>query len=110
MSQARTSAANGTDREAAPIARYEQRAHARSERHRISGELHNVAGLVASGLEPDDVVEPGAAWKPEHHHDPKKAVAQLKKPNRFRHWKQKAWKRRTTVRREKALALQVTEI
>ena len=48
----------------------ELRAHAHSERHRIHSELSSVANQVSAGLDPDDVHEPGAAWKPAHHHDP----------------------------------------
>jgi hypothetical protein len=86
--------------------RTELRAHARGERHRISSELHAVANQVASGLEPDDTHEPGAAWKPVHRHDPERAKAQLR-PTRLRHWKLKAWKRRTTARRAKAQAMRI---
>jgi hypothetical protein len=82
----------------------EQRAHARGERHRINSELHAVATQVAGGLEPDDTHEPGAAWKPVHRHDPEKAKA-LSRRIRLRHWKQKAWKRRTSARRAKAQAM-----
>jgi hypothetical protein len=87
----------------APQPRVELRAHARSERQRINSELHAVASLVSGGLEPDDTAEPGAAWKPVHHHDPDKAKAKDAK-RQFRHWKVKAWKRRTADRRAKNLA------
>ena len=53
----------------------ELRAHAHGERHRIHVELSQVAHQVSSGLEPDDVHEPGAAWKPIHHHDSEVAKA-----------------------------------
>lgn len=90
----------------APQPRAELRAHARSERQRISSELAAVAGLVSSGLEPDDTVEPGAAWKPVHHHDSERAKAKSVKP-RLRHWKVKAWKRRTAERQAKNAALRL---
>jgi hypothetical protein len=50
------------------------------------------------------VVEPGAEWKPLHHHDAEKAVKKLDRSRKLRHWKVKEWKRRTTVRRQKAAA------
>ena len=37
----------------------------------------NVASQVSAGLDPADVHEPGAAWKPEHHHDPEVARSKL---------------------------------
>ena len=76
----------------------ELRAHAHGERHRIHVELSQVAHQVSSGLEPDDVHEPGAAWKPIHHHDAEVAKAQVAKQSRGRrHWKTKMWKRRTKL-------------
>ncbi len=81
----------------------ELRAHAHSERHRIHVELQGVAQDVSAGLEPEDVHEPGAAWKPLHHHDAEVAKSKLAKRNRSkRHWKTKMWKRRTQLRRERA--------
>ena len=74
------------------------------ERHRVHSELHELAELVSHGVEPDDVVEPGAEWKPLHHHDAAKAVKKLDRNRNLRHWKVKEWKRRTTVRRQKAAA------
>lgn len=83
-------------------ARAEVRAHARGERHRIHNELHSVAAQVEAGVEPDDVIDPGPNWKPEHHRD----VERLAKPvsRRLRHWKVKDWKRRTLRRRARAQA------
>ncbi len=78
--------------------RVELRAHARSERQRINCELQAVAIQVSGGLEPDDTVEPGAAWKPVHHHDAERAKKKIGK-RQLRHWKVKAWKRRTADRR-----------
>ena len=94
-----------SDEVAAPD-RTELRAHARGERHRINSELNAVAYQVTSGLEPDDTHEPGAAWKPIHRHDPEKAKARSRRI-RFRHWKQKAWKRRSTARKAKAQAMRL---
>ena len=89
--------------EVAPAPRVELRAHARSERQRINSELHAVATQVTGGLEPEDTWEPGAEWKPVHHHDAERAKAKAgKRP--MRHWKVKAWKRRTAERRAKNAA------
>jgi hypothetical protein len=79
----------------------ELRARAHSERRRIHAELSNVANQVSAGLDPADVHEPGAAWKPVHHHDPDVAKDKAK-GGRKRHWKLKMWKRRSKMRRDKA--------
>ena len=57
----------------------ELRAHAHGERHRIHSELQSVANDVCAGLDPSDVHEPGAAWKPMHHHDAEIAKSKLAK-------------------------------
>ena len=67
MSQRHTPSASAT--------KEELRAQAHGERHRIHVELQDVAHQVSGGLDPDDVHEPGAAWKPVHHHDPEVAKA-----------------------------------
>jgi hypothetical protein len=86
----------------------ELRAHAHGERHRIHVELNQVAHQVSSGLEPDDLHEPGAAWKPVHHHDSEVAKAQAANHKRGRrHWKTKMWKRRTKLRQAKAEAFRL---
>lgn len=87
--------------ETVPPPRVELRAHAHNERHRMHAELHTVAGLVSNGVEPDDVHEPGQAWRVEAHHNKERA---LKKKGRAakRHWKTKDWKRRKAVRRRRA--------
>lgn len=65
-------------------------------------ELQSVAQTVSSGVEPEDVHEPGSAWKPMHHHDAEVAKSKLAKRGRTqRHWKTKMWKRRTQMRQEK---------
>ena len=84
--------------------RQEQRAHARSERHRVNTELAEVAEQVSGGVEPDDVVEPGVGWRPERHRDPAKVKVEPTRKRRRRHWKLKMWKRRSTARRAKAMA------
>ena len=83
--------------------REETRAHAHNERHRMHSELNAVAGLVSNGVEPDDVDEPGQAWRVEAHHDKERA---LRKKGRAakRHWKTKDWKRRNVLRRQRAMA------
>jgi hypothetical protein len=86
----------------------ELRAHAHSERHRIHVELNQVASKVSAGLDPSDVHEPGAAWKPMHHHDPEVAKTKVAKRKRTsRHWKTKMWKRRSKVRQERAEAFRL---
>ena len=86
----------------------ELRAHAHGERHRIHVELSQVAHQVSAGLEPEDLHEPGAAWKPIHHHDSEVAKTKVAKQNRsMRHWKTKMWKRRTSVRQAKAEAFRL---
>ncbi|MBA3288883.1 MAG: hypothetical protein H0U21_12845 [Acidimicrobiia bacterium] len=86
----------------------ELRAHAHGERHRIHVELSNVANQVSAGLDPADVHEPGAAWKPSHHHDPEVAKDKLADRGRgLRHWKMKMWKRRSNMRRARAEAFRV---
>ncbi len=86
----------------------ELRAHAHSERHRIHVELSNVASQVSAGLDPADVHEPGAAWKPEHHRDPEVARTKLANSTRpKRHWKMKMWKRRSAIRQARAEAFRL---
>ncbi len=91
------------DPEAQPP-KIEVRAHARGERHRINSELQRVTNEVCGGLEPDDALEPGASWKPVHHHDAARAKAA---PGRVRHWKLKMWKRRSAARKAKAQAIRL---
>jgi hypothetical protein len=69
----------------------------------MHSELHTVAGLVSNGGEPDDVHEPGQAWRVEAHHNKERA---LRKKGRAatRHWKTKAWKRRNVMRKQRAEA------
>ncbi len=88
----------------APPPKMDLRAHAHNERHRINSELHAVATQVSSGLEPEDVHEPGRAWVPEHHRSADRVRSASREP---RHWKMKMWKRRTTVRRAKAQAFRL---
>ena len=86
----------------------ELRAHAHGERHRIHVELSSVATQVSAGLDPADVHEPGAAWKPAHHRDPDVARSKLANRARYmRHWKQKMWKRRSAIRQARAAAVRL---
>ncbi len=86
----------------------ELRSQAHRERHRIREELSSVASQVSAGLDPDDVHEPGAAWKPVHHHDPDVAKDKLSQRSRsLRHWKTKMWKRRSVQRQAKARAFRL---
>ena len=82
----------------------ELRARAHSERQRIHVELSNVVDQVSAGLDPADVHEPGAAWKPTHHRDPDVAKDKAAKRGLKRHWKLKMWKRRSKMRQAKAEA------
>ncbi|HEY4332937.1 MAG TPA: hypothetical protein VGM78_10230 [Ilumatobacteraceae bacterium] len=88
--------------ETAPPPKMDLRAHAHNERHRIHSELNAVASKVSSGLEPEDVHEPGRAWVPLHHHDAERGKSSSAKTSP-RHWKMKMWKRRTSVRKAKAV-------
>ena len=85
----------------------ELRAQAHGERHRIHIELQDVANQVSAGLDPADVHEPGAAWKPAHHKDPEVAKDKLAKTRSKRHWKLKMWKRRSANRQAKAEAIRL---
>ena len=97
------------DNDVLMLPRQERRAHAHSERHRIHVELQEVAQHVSSGIEPEDMHEPGRAWKPMHHHDAEIAKSKLAKRSRAkRHWKTKMWKRRTQLRMAKVEALHQT--
>jgi N-acyl-D-aspartate/D-glutamate deacylase len=83
-------------------------AHKHSERQRIQSELKSVAHQVSQGIDPEDVHEPGAAWKPSHHHDAEVAKTKLLKRKRTRrHWKTKMWKRRTAMRQARAEAFRM---
>ena len=84
------------------------RAQAHGERHRIHVQLQDVAHQVSGGLDPEDVHEPGAAWKPEHRHDGEVAKAlETKRSRPLRHWKTKMWKRRSARRQAKAEAMRL---
>jgi hypothetical protein len=72
----------------------ERRAHARGERQRVNASLRALAAVLGDGD------EPGAAWRPERHHEVPEAPVGRRRP---RHWKQPFWKRRTASRRERAV-------
>ena len=84
---------------APPIPKADLRAHAHNERHRIHSELHSVASQVSAGSSPEDVHEPGPAWKSLSRRPDRVKQVEGKQP---RHWKLKMWKRRSAKRREKA--------
>jgi hypothetical protein len=69
----------------------------------MHSELHAVAGLVSNGIEPDDVDEPGQAWRIEAHHDKERALTKRGRAA-VRHWKTKEWKRRNVMRKQRAAA------
>lgn len=88
----------------------ELRAQQHGERHRIQAELRQVAHQVSAGVEPEDVDEPGAEWKPYHHHDAEIAKEKVvNRKRRLRHWKTKMWKRRSAMRQAKANAFRVAD-
>ena len=91
------------NQEMAPLPRAELRAHAHNERHRIHSELHLVVDAVQHGVDPLDATEPGPEWKPVHHHDAEVAIEKSHR-HAFKHWKTKEWKRRKTLRRNRAVA------
>ena len=94
------------NRDFAPPARADLRAHAHNERHRVHSELHLAEEAMRHGTEPLDIVEPGPAWKPSHHHDPAVGIEKSRR-RQLKHWKTKDWKRRKTIRRQKAAAWQM---
>jgi len=89
--------------------RAERRAQARSERHRITTELADVAEQVSGGVEPDDAPDPGIAYRPLRHHDSARAKQTGVARRRRRHWKLKMWKRRSSVRVMKARASRLAD-
>ena len=89
---------------AALLPKQELRAHAHAERHRIHSELHLLSNALGSDIEVDDADEPAIGWKPQHHHDAEQARKRINGSARARHWKRKAWKRRTLQRKAKARA------
>ena len=87
--------------EMAPVPRAEVRAHAHHERQRVHERLRLVEHELRAGTDPDDVTDPAREWRVVHHHDPSVAADQSLRPRR-RHWKLKAWKRRSARRRARA--------
>jgi hypothetical protein len=88
----------------APAPRAEHAARYRRERSRIHAELHQIAKSVVTEDVIDDADEPGVAWKPLRHKDSERLAKRLDGRRKRRHWKLKAWKRRTQARHEKAVA------
>ncbi len=89
--------------ETVPPPRVELRAHAHNERHRIHAALDAVAELVSQGVLAEDIHEPGKSWRVEAHHDKERAIRKSSGP--LKHWKTKDWKRRSVVRKQRAIAL-----
>jgi len=78
-----------------PTSLRERRAHARGERSRIHAQLRSVVQA-----DPENIDEPGVAYRLERRRGaPETSV------HRFRHWKQKAWKRRSADRLARAVAV-----
>ncbi len=60
-------------------------------------------------MAPEDLHEPGSAWKPTSRQDAEVAKSKIAKRHRAkRHWKTKMWKRRTQLRAAKNEMLQMT--
>lgn len=89
------------------LPKQELRAHAHAERHRIHSELHLLSNAVGTVCDVDEADEPGVEWKPMHHHDSERARAKVRSGGGMRHWKRKAWKRRTAQRRARAMAFRL---
>lgn len=87
------------------VPREEVKAHAHSERNRIRRELAEAVKMLDSGIEADLVDEPGVGWKVEKRHGYQPETIEDRRQKR-RHWKQKAWKRRTMNRKRRAAAWQ----
>jgi hypothetical protein len=65
--------------------------------------LDEVAGLVSQGIPAEDIHEPGKSWRVEAHHDKERAIHKSSGP--VKHWKTKDWKRRSGMRKRRAIAL-----
>ena len=76
-----------------------ERVPKRDRRWSTHQERQALRGALRSGVDPEDLMTP----KPVAHHGPRNH--QGSEPSRPRHWKLKVWKRRTTMRRQRAAAL-----
>ena len=76
-----------------------ERTPKRDRRWSTHQERQSVRGVLRSGVDPEDLMTP----KPVAHHGPRKHEATERR--RPRHWKLKAWKRRSTLRRQRAAAM-----
>ena len=91
---------------ALPIPKADLRAHAHNERHRIHSELHSVATQVSGGSPPEDLHEPGPAWRSLGRRTDRVKQAEDKRP---RHWTLKMWKRRSATRRQRAAQMRMVD-
>lgn len=84
-----------------PLTKAEIRAHAHRERHRVREELERIASAVGNTIDVDECDEPGVEWRAPHHHEHHHAK---ERTGRIRHWKLKAWKRRSAIRKSRSSA------
>lgn len=76
-----------------------ERVPKRDRRWSTHQERQAVRGALRSAVDPEDLMTP----KPVAHHGPRNH--QSPAPHRPRHWKLKVWKRRSTMRRQRAEAM-----
>lgn len=79
----------------------ELRARTRAERQRVRAALATAS--IHAMFDDDAPDEPGVEFRAPKRHDPERVRTHGR--DQTRHWKQQFWKRRTTVRRAKALAV-----
>jgi len=78
-----------------------ERAPKRERRWRTHQERRAVRAALVTADDPEEIVAPRTV-----HHGPRSPEAGASpRRRRLRHWKMKSWKRRSTLRRERALAL-----
>ena len=78
-----------------------ERAPKRERRWTTHQERRAVRAALITADDPEDIVAPRTV-----HHGPRSAeAAPAPRRQRMRHWKLKAWKRRSTMRRERAIAM-----
>lgn len=83
----------------APLTTREIRAHKHAEKSRVRSSLSALRGEVLIDL--DDVPEPGREWKTPH----KSYDLEKRTKNFNKHWRTKAWKRRSSARLDRARQL-----
>lgn len=77
-----------------------ERAPKRERRWTTHRERRAVRAALVTADDPEEIVAPRTV-----HHGPRSAEAAPGPRRRTRHWKVKAWKRRTTMRRRRAIAM-----